>query len=369
MSKNSAKMLLTVMLVTVLIAGGISYFFYRISKTNVYFPALPTGAYYGEISALDGQRHHYAPFFVESHPDTGQLLITAFLPNWKPQLIKLQKKDGFIAGDEKQVFEPLALSTEWGEFKIFGRDREGYYKGKVLRADGLRGAWKLTPLAEEVVTRNSRLVDVYTLDLARWLKLNGELRYNRDTLTSLRHIIAGQERNNSNMESHIIDQNQLKERAQKQKQLVEAEIGNERERQKVLTKEVADYVDQLALLNRISKQGRLVSLARQITTRENKWYLANWQGQEDVGVMAAVGGDLNIDLTRLNEQTKQAQEVIALKDEINREKHKIQELKKELSAPAASTPNEERSGTAPKKKTTPGQKGEEPGFFEKVFGF
>ncbi|MCC6931784.1 MAG: hypothetical protein IT292_00810 [Deltaproteobacteria bacterium] len=370
MKQRPRKILFISLLIIALFGSAIGFFVYHINKTNVSFPLLPPGAYFGEISALGGQRHNYSPLLIESSADGQQLLIIVFMPNWVPQLAKLVEKKDFItnvqAGDGP-AFEPPILKTEFGEFKLYGKDRNGYFKGKVLRSDGLRGAWKITPVAEGIITRNAELLNVYGVDLSRWLKISGEIRYNQDTLSSMRSILSSQERNNANMESHIIDQNQLKERAQKQRDLVSQEINNGRNQQKALTKEITILVDQLALVNRISKRGRLVSLARQISTRENKWYLANWQGQEEIGGFDNLGGDLNIDMTRLNEQSKHAQEVIALKDEISREKQKMQELRKEM---AKGVSKEQRVGETAEKRSKPTAKPkEESGFFERIFGF
>ena len=237
-------------------------------------------------------------------------------------------------------------------------------RGKVLAVgkNASKGAWKIYPQAEEVISQKDIELLVDDFDLPTWLKAKSEYRFLEETIDSLNSVTQEQEKSIQKLEAHIGDQQELKKRALEQRERISREITIAKREQMDLEKEVNSSAEQLTLLSRITKRGQVVGLARRTAGREAKWYLANWQTKDDSGMVEALRANLNIDFQKLSDASRQAQEIHALKQEIIREKEKIQELREQAAIKESGAPQKEER----QRKETP--KKEEPGFWDKVFG-
>ena len=364
---------------TLIVAGSIllSVVIFRVKDS---FPALPSGAYVGKVSAVTGSNSEFATFFVERFNGSNTFLFVVFRDGWKPQAIPLKRMFNADNGKKQLTedvpFEPVELHNESRSFVLLGSGDNGKFSGEVISSDGVKGTWSL-----EMKTESELSVEraVAGLELKQWLDIKtrlGELRaqseqdyqrytYRKDRLEKLEKFI-GQE-------------DLLRERALRRRDLLAEEVGRAREERDKTSKSLTSYLDELDLLKRITKRGQVVDLARRVATRESKWYLANWGEGTDVSSLEETLADKdNVDVVRLEAAYKKASEIRDLKHGIEREREVISELENKLlrgeteSIPMQNGPDGEDE-TAPADSpdapgTPPGGKPKDGNWWNKMFG-
>ncbi len=112
------------------------------------------------------------------------------------------------------------------------------------------------------------------------------------------------------------------------------------------TSQIATAVAEVQQLQRITRLGRTIDLARRVSTREDKWYQVNWQQEGDTaGIEEGLAQSMNVDLERLNKSYSKAQEIRNLRARIAEERERVAELTRRYQEKLApQRPQGEESG-------------------------
>ena len=295
------------------------YFVFSVKKT---FPSLSLGSYVGQIEGIaDGA----VTLYVERIPNANALLLVILSEDWRPQIVPLER-DVESLGSSKDTedvpFKPIVVSHQGRSFLLSGEGDLGTYRGEILEEDTKKGAWSLRSIARSEIEG-----EVSEAGLYAWLIAKAEELNLVDSFNSLEGALKGKEEKHGRLASYLNQEDLLKQRANERRTDLSSRLTEVETRHQQTVEEVSSLVSELNLLSRIKKRGKAVELARKVSSRENKWYFANWRAGEDTSRLEEfLMTKTNIDVGEFERERKQASEKRSLLREIEQEKRKMQQL-------------------------------------------
>lgn len=231
------------------------------------FPRIPPGHYSGTL-ALDLNKDELGeelPVFVRSGPDSAELLVVVLESGWQPQRVVLVSR----GSDESAAAEffPVTLSAPQGIIKLTGAAAaDGSFAGSVVsQRSGHSGNWTLKPAASR------RMERIDGRDFELWALLKQELQEIDSRVAEAEGRVRAQRAEIDKLTNFVTEGQRLRKRADEKyeevrQQLKNAEGGLQRKQ------EEADLLEkQIENSQRVTRMGKLVSLARDSLEREGRW--------------------------------------------------------------------------------------------------
>ncbi|MCC6221070.1 MAG: hypothetical protein IT291_07515 [Deltaproteobacteria bacterium] len=332
------------------------------------FPALPDGTYAGEISGITTAKNKFQTFYVEKAFNASALLMVIFNPGWVPQLVPFEVGTDRINGKDVQGstdhYKPVALMSEGRKFLLTGALEEGGYTGNVDFAGKRIGSWRIRPITQSGVVNEPSGLSVSEEEFRKWLESKVQLSWLRRRATKTANVIERIKRKKEKLTRVVTDEDTLRAKASEQVAKLETEVRDVSSRRDELDKQINGLISELSLLERITKRGKSIALARRVAEREQRWYMANWQTDDEAsgfGELGASGAGSSIDLSALEKRYRIAANIQVLYGEIAAEKRKIEELEKELEHQSEESAKPEAPG-----ETGPAE--EKKSFWNKLLG-
>lgn len=286
------------------------------------FPALPTGAYSGFIS---GTSSRTATFYAERIRSSNAFLFVIFAEGWKPQIVFGELQPAAASSEER--FYPLTIKNEQGrEYVLRGSGKQDGFKGKVRSGKETLGSWSLERLPNEKLHDDfSRSFNM--TQLKQWLEYKGRYYELARNDAEVERAIKDKHDKLAKLNNYVSEEQSLRERAKERRNQLRRRIKELRQTNQAKTDELNRAVGELEQLVRITRRGRAIELARRVAKRENKWYFVNWEKGQDLSSMEEqLAQESGIDSQKLETSVKRAQEVHALRAQIEQEKQRIYEL-------------------------------------------
>lgn len=309
------------------------------------FPVLKPGIYVGQISGVSPATEQGATFYLEKLAEGDSLLGVVFVEGVRPQSLTprpLEKKLDTVPVLKAlspvlspvfsvEGYAPLALNISGQEFTLAGRGESEGASGKVFRGAAGVGAWRLRQVDGESLKEGRLAGSELPFSLEEWLQRKGEFRRARRQLRDQQNELAQKKERIAKLERFLEQESLLRERAQERRAGLAEELKRVVDARKETVKEVTTLVNELSLLGRITNRGRAITLARRVQKRENDWYNANWQADEDTAELEPVfQAHPEIDPGRLEAESKRALETQGFIREIGAEKERIRMLEAKL---------------------------------------
>jgi hypothetical protein len=330
-------------LLIVLLPLGAYFVFYKPAQ----FPLLPDGKYVGVATGFGRVNQSETTFYAEKLAGEDKLLLLLFLDKFQPQIVQLELLQGM---QNHTAIKPINLKIDDRIFLLSGSQVGEAYKGKVMLSGVEKGWWELKAIpANATEVMGAFMKDSPMSDFKAWLDSKLRLRTREDKLRQAKVRLVDQQEKVEKLQKTLAEKDTLLSRAQQRREELDKELLKAVSRKESLTKEIDDLISELDLLQRITKKGQAIRLARRIAHRENKWFLANWgsnlgegevventtSGAENMPSAAEQVGENpidesalppSIDAQKLTELLRKAEEIQSLLKEIEREKSRISQL-------------------------------------------
>ncbi len=290
LSKITGKKIFIYLLVLVLIILGLRA---CTKEKNTKFPEISNNSYLGEL-AIDGKTR---PFFISRH--NTEYLIALVESKNTPKLSKLPN-----------------VELNGKVYLLVGKKINKKIEGEVLLETKQVGTWSLKKIDEQSFPVSMDLIE----NIKNYYLLRYEAKALREESTDYASRIE-------NYKNAIPKEEKIKNIALNEVDDLKFSIEEKKEIKKQLSKETKNKVIELEQLQRITTYGRVVDLARRTTKREDRWYLANWGEGSIEESQQEIADSLGIDLNILDEKLKLADEYTNLKNSINAEARRIEQLK------------------------------------------
>lgn len=280
------------------------------SEVGARFPVIAAGSYLGSMHDVfsDSDVTH---FYVERAPDSPHLFVAIVRAGWKPRVIDMRMLASGAESDD--WLQPLTLVGLEGTLRFSGAaDSTKRYRGDVHNVhDGLRGSWSLLALsADKQLAMNAQTRRQTNL----WLSLKAELRSIDGQIGQAENTVELQKKEIANLALFITDGDAVRASAQKKLQAAQAEFDLIDDELRLKRTAAARLEEQFTISQRVTPQGKLVSLARKSLQREARWFES----------MLKTGH--NYDVEELNTALQYADQVMELRHYIAIEKDKIYRL-------------------------------------------
>lgn len=341
---------------------------YLFSYGSTGFPQLPGGGYVGQITGVFEPKDTPVTVYVESVARKNALLVVAFREGWQPQFLTLaQSNDANCVAPETAdapapsadatcSFKPVALPVGAETFLLTGKLNGNRAEGKVLQVnpssgeskppqERTSGSWWLTATGTEDLRKDQ--VDLpQSVDLPRWLKLQAQHRQRVAELQKLTEEVSKEGSRAQTVTALTDTDSPVSKAAVSYRDELLAKNQTLRARLVEKTSQIATAVAEVQQLQRITRLGRTIDLARRVSTREDKWYQVNWQQEGDTaGIEEGLAQSMNVDLERLNKSYSKAQEIRNLRARIAEERERVAELTRRYQEKLApQRPQGEESG-------------------------
>ncbi len=294
------------------------------------FPEMPPGRYSGAFSDLGQEKEQTTGFYVEVMPDQRSMVFAVLREGWKPQLVPLQK-DQKVRDPNSHQLLPVQIRYAGQTYRMYGEKNGDFYAGYVLSEDKREGRWELRPLPEDAIDSSAKAQLGEEFDLNRWSYLKAQQRILDRSIERNEKVAIDSRDKYEQLVKYLNDGETLKARALERRDELQQQVEKAKKDYEVALNDVSKEYASLSVLGRITKRGKAVELARRVASREDRWYLANWQEGDSYGGMEEFLGDAySVDLGRLEADYRRAREVNMLVEEVNAEREKVRQLEQML---------------------------------------
>lgn len=222
------------------------------------FPVLPDGEYVGTVTDLFDEGELIEPLLIEVKGHFVSALLMR--PGWSKIIVERHS-------DFKD--SPLELSGPESRLRFSGStNEEGISSGVVYDLDaGRKGKWSLNKAAW-LISENTEdaIVEIKATALLR-----RELRTLVNEMTELRSALEKEKEGVSKLNEFMVDPKKVTERAAEKLKSVENQYATEEGEFRLKRREARELAKKLALSERVTETGSLVSLSRKTIERENRW--------------------------------------------------------------------------------------------------
>lgn len=293
--------------------------FYFVSCGSSGFPSLSSGAYAGHITGLVQGSSGDFTLYAEALDNNSSLLFVVFAEGWAPQMLR------FKGGSA-----PLIINHDGVTYTLRGSEHSHDLSGSISGTNGTKGNWVLEPVKSSEL-KKAIDTEMPGTNLEEWLRAKARFNLIADEISSLRISHEQEVGKFEKLERFVKNENVLRDRSKSRKDALSTELNKITEQRKKSTSDLKNALNDLALANRISKEGQLVELNRRIERRENKWFAINWSGLgAETNIEEQLATEDQVDLKKLNSAVRKAEEIQRLERAVEEEQHKIQQLDSRL---------------------------------------
>jgi hypothetical protein len=276
------------------------------------FPRLPEGYYFGSLelnSSENGVKiNQTIPLFVES-TRSDEVFVAPIDEDWKPQLVTVVERGDSGSGT---WVHPIVVASGAMRLRFTGAPlASGEYAGTVESLGTTEGTWKLQALT--LLPHSSWRMD--DADLDHWLRLQSELDTAIHAVHDSKEKVQAQKAEIEQLTEFITDADRLKGRAEKRFLKVKADWIALKESVEQLRLEAKNLERQVALAQRVTQKGTLVSLARESLERESRWVESMFRSEVNNSGAEFMNG------------VRYGERVMSLREQIAREREKIANLR------------------------------------------
>ncbi len=319
------------LLILVLIGfGALAYLRFESLQS---FPAVASGHYLGTISGFESSEPH--TLYWEMPEASNTLLAIIFRDRFQPQAIKLEQgkpQTSFLPFRGKTGLAPVVIEDSSVHYSLSGQVESGTIGGRVQGSDGSYGRWVVKPVTEENLDRDTAEMKRISFPLTDWLSYKAQVLEVQRNLKKVKETLKEKQQYAGKLDKFVTEGALLRDRASTRRDVLKGELEQVISKHKETNNQVQALVDELDLLTRISKQGQSIVLARRVSNRETKWYLAHWGVAEDqAGLEEFFGQGVQVNLRELDLAVKRSLEIRSLLNEIQTERQRIRELEGSLS--------------------------------------
>lgn len=242
---------------------GLSTLFWMEARRR--FPALPAGHYLGKIGQMavseqSGDRY----FYIERSERANSMTFTLLEGNATPQVFSIQAG----SHDSAESLKPLVLENPERLQLIGSMVNPGYFVGTARSlTSGEQSEWKLWKVSIGNQEQNSLAL----LELRQRLILLDELQSTEQRLNLTKERVAAQREEIQRLGDVITEGESLKTEGESQFEMVNQQREQVETQLTKLRAEAKELKQKLDIAQKLTRGGKLVSLARQITERENRW--------------------------------------------------------------------------------------------------
>ncbi len=271
--KPGKKSGLIYLVTTVILTASVIVLLITKGNQDQDFPKLPIGEYAGTVQGLflrdsgseDGSKEgskdsieQSVPIYIEVKEN---ILVTLLRDGWMPAVKEISKSD-------KQG--PLELRGSEARLRFSGSMKEeGKFEGVVYNLDhNTKGSWSLSALD---LKEGLPLTQERKNEIARVLLLRDELSLVEDQIDDVDAEIQKQIVAVKKFEEFVSDGTTLQQRTKEKYERAVAIYESENKIFNKKKKEARELAKQLALSERVTESGNLVSLSRKTIERENRW--------------------------------------------------------------------------------------------------
>jgi hypothetical protein len=320
-----------------------------LTTSNQGFPVLAPGMYVGTlelagpVSTPPSQKSipQKSTLFIEKRQQQNSVLVVVLRQGFQPTAVPLFYHPGQTQEDSPKYFQSLEFELDNRRIRLSGSLSGNESIGAIKENNAVVGSWRLRPLSEA----ENRL-QIRSDMPQEWLISKGTHRLRQEELELL-------QKRNLTLSNRVIRLSALAtspESLQKGRQSYATELQTEltslRETHENYASRIAELVREINQLERITLAGQVATLARRVSSREDKWYGVNWADAQSADADEQRAAEaMGIDLRSLSQQIARAQEIQNLRSEIAVEQSKIRKLrreydrKKELGSRPATPPN------------------------------
>jgi len=279
----------------VVLAGSTILLLLRKGELEQRFPDLPKGTYTGFVDGTFADTEIATPLYVEAQQD--RLVVSILKTNWLPVQIERTR-------NQKET--PVEIYGSDARLRFSGiKVDDQNFKGVVYNLDlGTKGSWVLEPFTE--ASAESDFTEAESAEIKQVVLLRRELRnVEQEKLEAVTNL-EKQTEAVKKLEEFISNKETLRQRTADRLKKAQAEYDLADKEFRSYRREARALAQQLALSERVTEAGNLVSLSRKSIDRENRW-LDSMFGT--AGAIASYDFDSDV---------KRAQRIIELKTEIAR---------------------------------------------------
>jgi len=321
MSKNPKFKLILSLFGLLLAAGGL----YPILNIDRSFPILDEGHYVGSISGITStfktlsDKNKQYSLYIERKKNPNSMLIVAFINDWHPQTIVLEKND-------KEKPSPIEVKHKEEFYSLVGSGKNNVFTGSVKTKGKKIGSWNLKKISDSELLAGS---NSEKFKLAEWLQLKGKYYSIKEQEIKIQKEIENQQIQVASLSEALKQEKLLSEKAKEQITILEEEIKTQSEKKKAINSKLLSKVKNLEQTKRINKTGRAIDLARRVSKRETQWYLVNWGSSNgpSASTEEEIARSMNIDYRKVKGKLAKSEEYLRIKKELENEKIQIRELK------------------------------------------
>lgn len=284
--KKYPKFYLTIV---VILASGVFALLFILSRGESAFPKIENGFYLGHLRGVFGESEEVTPLIIEE--DSEYTSVFVLRPGWGK--IFVTKKD-YSRG------VPLEFGAAEARLRISGErgDDGNFYYGTVYNLNrGSRGEWSVKKLTPEYL----QVSDKESQTIKSLLALHKERDMLDSDIKSTQKSLAKNKEAVEKLSEFLSDFETMNERASKKFDEVEKTYAAESQRYKELRKTARTLAERLAISERVTNAGNLVTLSRKTIERENRWL-------ESVFESSGGGSAFSLDL-----EVKRAERILAIK--------------------------------------------------------
>lgn len=272
------------------------------------FPVLEPGGYFGTAHGVLGESQDVA-IYVERPPRSDDLLFCVLREGFRPQVVSAVIRDA--ENDGQGWLLPVTVVGEGAKLKFIGaRIGPNAYQGTVVNLDSdAEGTWSL------------RGVETFDADLKNdqelllWLRRRVDLAEIERQIHEAETRIPQQKADIEKLTNFISEREQVRESADTKLVAAQDERSVIRQALKEKRDKLARLQERIEIAQRLSPQGKLVTLSRESLERDARWAesLLRTAGAETV--------------PGLDRAVERAEKIAALKREIELEKNLIFKLR------------------------------------------
>ena len=303
-----------------IITIGISYYSYEKNQ----FPNIDIGLYRGEILINQDQ-----PFvFILAKPLTDNTLIfSPFRESWSSKKIQLKSYNEDYFDSIRRLLSlsiPDYYALEFSQKDNFYKFRgivadHNLFSGEILENNNVIGTWKMSKIENFTSQPHAANLDFVASKIIQKKYAQQKLKIRELQKENLVENMRELERLLLEPQTLESKRNSYDDFLNKQLSKLEQSLTDTQE-------SIAKLAGELSLSMRITTRGKSINLAKQITERENRWYLEHWQEEVTQAAESSAVRSLGIDASALKSALKNAREIRRLRLEKIKEEQRISEL-------------------------------------------
>jgi len=241
----------------------ISIYFWR-QKQQERFPRLLAGSYLGVIK--EALATEETPFYIEQDSQGNQALVVVLRNGWQPQIVTFLDPD---SSDDDLGYYPISIVGAEEQLRLVGTAISGVSYAGVVRnlSNNRNGTWRLGRVADHSSAQPAQANEMVRL----WLLLRSELEVIEKDIQQNKQDYETKAQEAEQLASFISEGQTLKNRGEQKFNEVRSELRELRVNLEQKQAQARSLEEKINISQKVTRPGRLVSLARETFDRENRW--------------------------------------------------------------------------------------------------